>query len=247
MFLSRFKQQPREKQIRAPMTKHLLSLVLMDTSIDIAVRTALVFAFNNALRVSEYTSTHRTGGVTEFQLQRRHVRWDADINGFAAHLPRSKSDHCNAGSDIYFISRGDDLCPVRWLRQYLQAGVHTIHGSTQPLFILQSGGFVTRADIDSALKRHAPSAGLPADRISSHSVRIGAIFAMANAGVSWVSIQALARWSATSAPAMSLLYARMSLGRLCTATTSLAHTFGQAEDPPLLSNYRAHSGSISSK
>ena len=96
----------------------------------------------------------------------------------------------------------------------------------QPFFCKRIHGgtlsFVTKEDISKALKAHASLVGLDADRISSHSLRIGAAFEMANAGVDWETIGVRGRWSPLSVSGMAQMYARMSTQRLAKVASALS-------------------------
>lgn len=244
--LHRLQSLPTAKQYRLPVTKELVFAVASDTTLDLAIRAAVVLAFTGLLRCSEYCSpvalpstlASRPLAVQASVFQRQHFSWNTNLttpgvdgHGFNTHIPHSKSDRYNNGVALPYVPRADDLCPVRWMRLYLASAPS---GSpSQPFFTLRNGRFLTRDKISEALQKHAEACGLPPDRISSHSLRIGGIFAMANGGASFETISALARWAPSSAPAMSLLYARMSVGRLAPAQAALAYTPGDPVDFPL--------------
>ena len=136
----------------------------------------------------------------------------------------SKTDRTNSGEWLWMGAvTGDAVyCPVRLLGQYLDvSNERWPHGGDAPLFKRACGRNVTRQDLTDALRKHAAVVGLPVERVSVYSLRIGALFEMANAGVPMETIQAVARWSATSAPAMSLLYCRMNMGRRQVANDAL--------------------------
>ena len=81
------------------------------------------------------------------------------------------------------------LCPVKALTEY--RAVHPTKAG--PLFTFQNRKFLTRKDINKALKVHLD---LPA--VSSHSFRIGAATTTANTGHPRWLIQSLGRWTSGS-------------------------------------------------
>ena len=235
-FLQRFASIPpvpspqRSNTVRLPASKALVLSCFTDPSVSLCTRTAVVVAFAAALRVSEYASPSVWGPPSPFTLSLSDLTFTPDGDA-ALHVRHSKGDKRNAGVVIPMLARDDALCPVSALRSYLASCPHLL--PHQPLFLHPTGAAMVRADVSALLKKHAPRCGLPAAGIDTHSLRIGHVSALATAGVPPLSIQAVARWSASSAPAMSLLYARLSRPRLEVATAALAHNHGDAEHVPL--------------
>ena len=223
--IHRWGQLPVERRFRIPATKQLIKRVMDDSSIDLAVRTAIIVAFNAALRCSEYLAQSRTAYDPKFCLQRRDVAFDRTMSRSAAaiFLRQSKTDHTNSGQWAWLPSTSDThYCASDWLRRHLEATCHSsTHPGTGPLFVRHCGGFVTRADITEALRKHGQACGLDTERLSCYSLRIGSLFEMCNAGVPMETIASVARWAASSAPSMSLLYCRMNLARRATAADAL--------------------------
>jgi len=168
-----------------------------------------------------------------FTLQRRHVRESADFNGIVISIKKSKGDRLNAGTDVQLPWTGDSLCVVSAIRRYLADRPDVDGSPLRPFLVHTSGKFVTRDNVSQALKRHCVACGLDPSRVASHSLRIGACYAMANDGVPTQTIQALGRWAASTAPAMALLYCRMSLSRVETAHAAMMYDPGEGRDIPL--------------
>ena len=116
------------------------------------------------------------------------------------------------------------FCPVKALRNYLR--IHPAGGEPDsPLFLRRSGPqravCVTPADVSQALKTHAAAAGLDPDLVSTHSLRIGGAFELADAGVDWETIGVMGRWSQLTITGMKERYARMSVQRKRNAARAL--------------------------
>ena len=98
----------------------------------------------------------------------------------------SKTDPFRMGTSVRLAANGTSLCPVQALGEYI--AVHpSQHG---PLFTFQNRKYLTRKDINTALKVY-----LGMNHVSSHSFRIGAASTAASAGYPRWIIQSLGRWS----------------------------------------------------
>ncbi len=232
--LTRLKQVPTETLARVPATPDLIRRVASDSDIDVAVRTAVLLAWDQMLRAREYVCDSACSFNPKSTLQLNHVVPDASNGGFSVRIVHSKTDVYNAGVDLHVLPRvGDRFCPCRALSEYLPWR-RSAAATSDPFFILRSGAYVTREDITRALKKHAADAGLPPDRITSHSIRIGGCFTLANGGVDWENIRVRGRWTDDSI--MPLMYARMSVGRQSAASQGL-RLDGAVADPPLFSRH----------
>ncbi len=108
-------------------------------------------------------------------------------------------------------------CPVAALTAYLTLHRAMPAPASHPLFINPDGSF-TREHVPCDLRAHASHCGLYPAQVSSHGLRIGSAWTMANEGVPIATIQVLGRWKCDLMP---LLYCRMSLDRLALATRAL--------------------------
>jgi hypothetical protein len=236
--LHRLLQQPHpSRTARQPATAALIRRVCGDHHAPLALRAAVAVAWCSLLRSREYTAESARSYIKGFTLLRRHCKWREDVDGgcYEIHLPHSKSDVYNNGTSIFVLRVKDDpLCPVRLLAQYLNQTKH--HPENSPLFILPTGAYVTRLDITAVLKAHAPAVGLPADRITSHSIRIGAAFVMLAQGVPWPIIRTKGRWMSD---AVALHYARQSdtTARLAADALTLTRRPGP-EAAPMIGSFK---------
>lgn len=243
-FLLREAQRPTsdEKRFRFPATKRLIQLVAADETIAIGTRAAILTAWDGMLRASEYCSSGASTFTKDATLLGKHVTWSKTVGGWKLFIAHSKGDRYNQGKDMFFVPRtdGDSYCAARALRFYYESEERACAAPDRPFFCKRDRhnavSYVTRDNVSAALKRHAAAAGLPVDRISSHSIRIGAAFSMANGKVDWNTIIHRGRWSPESGARMVIMYARMSRERLQEGTDALAID-GATHDLPLLSRY----------
>ena len=146
---------------------------------------ALTTAFFGFLRVSEYTSSHKTkyDPSTTFLVQDLTLTQE-----FAKiHIKASKTDPFRHGITIRIAANNSPLCPVTALKQYW-----SIHPSkTGPLFTYNNNKFLTRKDVNRLLIDTTD--GLA--NTSSHSLRIGAATTAAAMGCPKWLIMSLGRWS----------------------------------------------------
>ena len=146
---------------------------------------AIVCAFFGFLRVSEYTSTHKT----KFDPHSTLLYQDLALSPDAASLriKVSKTDPFRQGVYIRLARNNTALCPITALMQFLPHH----RWRTGPLFTFQNGRYLTRTDVNSVLL--SSTDGLAST--SSHSLRIGAASTAAAAGCPKYLIKSLGRWS----------------------------------------------------
>jgi hypothetical protein len=217
-----------------------------DKSINLGVRAAIVIAWNGLLRVSEYTADPDWARKLEFNLLRKDIEFmkSEDMDGFRMKLKSAKADRYNQGEWQYFERRpGDKLCPVHAMEVYLNATAIPRDASC-PAFMkigtLSKRGkaatrrMVLRDNINKALKKAASALGMDTEYISSHSLRIGGAYTMADGGSSLDKIQQRGRWSARGFNEMALMYMRMSASRM----GEVSRSFCTASSTPLYG--RAH-------
>lgn len=207
------------RPIKLPVTKAIIAHILSDASEQLGTRLACLLAFDGMLRAHEYVSKSTTQVDARFTLLRRDIEWSPHHDAFFMRIKASKSDPSFSGPQILYHRRpGDAGCPVALLSQYLQ-WFDSRFSPDSPLFRRDDGSFTVRADIDQIIKRHASASNLPADQISTHGLRVGGAFALAeddvlhNRPIDWATIIARGRWSGISAERMAQQYARFSLLR----------------------------------
>ena len=201
-FALRCAQVPHERNFRDPATRVLLQKVIGDTSIDIGVRAAACVGWNGLLRVAEYCVKPKWRSALDKNLLHQDIercKIGSEF-GYRVRLKCQKQDRYNMGDWQYFKPRPDDpLCPVAILDIYF-ASTSTPRTYNQPAFCrspLKGKSLVpvARADLDKALKRWAPIVGLNPRYISTHSLRIGGAFTLADSGTPMQLIQQQGRWS----------------------------------------------------
>lgn len=234
-YLLRIKQLPRELHFKQPISTDHIKAALRDSSIDIGLRTAVILGFSGMLRAREYVSNRARSFIPESTLLWQDVFIDPvmasrGIHAYKIFLRHSKSDKYNHGREISLLPSGGEFCIVKWLDEYRRQrpgrpgqpflGKFTKRGHYS---------YVTRADVSEVLKSHASALGVERSKVSTHSLRIGCAFALANAGVAWDDIVLRGRWSPESGKKMAFLYSRMSYGRVLTVTKALASQFDRPD------------------
>ena len=146
---------------------------------------ALLTAFFGFLRVSEYTSSHKTKYDPTATLLFEDVSFDGDFANI--NIKGSKTDPFRHGITLRLAANSTELCPVSALRKYMQKHPN----KTGPLFTFSNNKFLTRKDINSLLSDSTNGmANTP-----SHSLRIGAATTAAAMGCPKWLIMSLGRWS----------------------------------------------------
>ena len=146
---------------------------------------ALTTAFYGFLRVSEYTSSHRT----KFDPSTTLLFSDVSLEGDVAHIfiKASKTDPFRDGITIRLAANESSLCPITAIKNFLP--LHPTKSG--PLFTYQDNKFLTRKELNSTLT--STTNGLA--NTSSHSLRIGAASTAAAMGCPRWLIQTMGRWS----------------------------------------------------
>lgn len=146
--------------------------------------TATLVAFFGFLRISEYTSTHKTKHDPTTTLLCSDVVLKHNSAGI--NIKASKTDPFRKGVTIRLASNNTLLCPINALQSFLP-----LHPTADgPLFTFQNGKFLTRQDMNQLLV--STTGGLA--NVSSHSLRIGAASTAAAMGCPKYVIQSLGRW-----------------------------------------------------
>ena len=167
--IKRSQGNSRKRPLRAPITPTILekirSHLFSSTHLYVdktMLWSAILTAFYGFLRVSEYTSTHKTKYVPSTTL----LLSDLTIQEGRAKLniKASKTDPFRQGVVIAIAENGSPLCPISALSEFLRYRIPT-HG---PLFRFHNGKFLTRSDVNKVL---AEATGNLVN-VSSHSLRL---------------------------------------------------------------------------
>ena len=146
---------------------------------------AITTAFFGFLRVSEYTSSHKTKYDPSATLQYDDL--SLDNHTATLHIKASKTDPFRQGIHLRLAANDSLLCPIKAIQQYL-----LFHPSKNgPLFTFNNNKFLTRRDVNLVL--HDTTNGQI--NTTSHSLRIGAATTAAAMGCPKWLIMSLGRWS----------------------------------------------------
>ena len=146
---------------------------------------ALTTAFFGFLRVSEYTSSHRTKFDPEITLLLADVSVRGDV--VSVTVKASKTDPFRQGMTVRLAANGSFLCPVAAINQFL--AVHPTRAG--PLFTFRNRKYLTPKDVNALL--FDTTGGMA--NTTSHSLRIGAASTAAAMGCPKWLIQTLGRWT----------------------------------------------------
>jgi hypothetical protein len=150
-------------------------------------------AFYGLLRVSEFTSP----GARSFDPATTLCFTDVNIHHDSIQLfiKSSKCDPYRHGTSVLIGSSGTSICPVRAMRKYLQ----TYNSEpNSPLFMFQSGIYLTRQRFNVLLK-YLLHPCVPNSRLfSSHSFRRGCASSLAAKNISSETIQMAGRWRSSA-------------------------------------------------
>ena len=148
---------------------------------------ACTLAFFGMLRSSEYTSPNNTTFLSNSTLQVTNISFSPDLSFVSILIKHSKTDSFRHGCTIRLAAVSSDLCPVAALLRYLRYR----HYSVGPLFVFQSGIYLTRHHIVTLLHDALPHVS----NINTHSFRIGRASTASLAGIPDSLIQVMGRWS----------------------------------------------------
>lgn len=126
-------------------------------------------AFYGFLRVGEYTICTQA-----FNPSRDLTVSDVSLHDqyFTLHLKHSKTDRDNTGVNIAITSTNTTFCPLSFMRAYL--ATRPAAGGDEPLFLTPEGHPMTRRWFATKLRFLCLECGLPPERYTAHSLRIGA-------------------------------------------------------------------------
>jgi site-specific recombinase XerD len=118
-----------------------------------------------------------------------------DSETIAYFIKQSKSDEEKRGNFVYIFNLPSPIQPYQALFSYLQYRSSQSTSPLDPLFVDDRNHPATRFWFQEHLKLTLIQSGIPAERFSSHSFRIGAATTAAKKGLSQQQIQDLGRWS----------------------------------------------------
>lgn len=232
-FMRRLKAVKRDRNYREPASRRLVEAVAGDASLPLAVRCAVVVAWDGLLRASEYLAGSDWRVAAEYSLMTGDVIATkfGDVDGYRLRIKSAKQDRYNLGEWQPFVPRpSDPVCPVTWLTSYMRSALFlqvasqgSVAGHLSPFFVVavrvsrhapEGWRCVSREDVSNALKKHAAMCGVAAELVSSHSLRIGGAFALAEGGVPLEDIQQRGRWSQRRTNEIALMYARVGSAKL---------------------------------
>ena len=179
-------------KLRAPVTVPMLNGFYENLDMrqynDVLFWVMVCAGFFGFLRVSEFTVDGEY--LPAYDLNLADLSFRPDLSAAALRVKASKTDPFRRGADVIMGATGDRICPVSAFLAYV--------GRRSPapgvLFRFQNGKPVSRTWFSKRLTKIVTAMQI-VGKISSHSLRIGAATAAANAGVPENIIQILGRWA----------------------------------------------------
>ena len=185
---------------RLPVTIDVLRTLKHQLHIDVSTPvwdkrmlwSAFTIAFYGFLRSSEFVcSKSKPDVTTEATLLISDVSVSHD--SLEIHISESKTDPFRKGHTLTLTATHTSTCPVAAFKKYIT--LRTNAPRDTPVFVFQSGTYLTRFNLTAVLRRLLANAGHDPTVYSSHSFRIGAATTAATVGtLAWL-IQTLGRWS----------------------------------------------------
>ena len=157
---------------------------------------AVCVGFFGCLRTAEFL----VSTPSEFRPHRNLTASDVAVDNrqdptwARLHIKFSKTDQFGEGAYVFLGREHAGRCPVAALLQYMAR-----RGAGEgPLFQFPRGDPLTPRHFAQAIRSALTARGMPADRVSGHSLRIGAATAAARSGKGEEAIRALGRWKSNS-------------------------------------------------
>ena len=122
-----------------------------------------------------------------------NITWVKDGMHFL--IKKSKTDQVGRGTAISIGYTGRRSCPVTMMQAYFDQCKEPPDSS---LFHFKTGGSLTARAMRATLRNLLLRGGYDTSRYNTHSLRIGAATAAAQAGLPTSTIQRLGRWSSNT-------------------------------------------------
>ena len=154
---------------------------------------SFTLAFYGVLQSSEFTSPSAFQFNPLVHLSITDVSFTS-TGCLTLHLKACKTDPYRLGCSLLIAPAPShrSVCAVRALKKYL---AQRLTSGTSPLYVLQSGNYLTRAKVTTILRTLLQWVGISSELYASHSFRIGAATSAAEAGLPPWLTQTLGRWS----------------------------------------------------
>ncbi|RXN18931.1 proline and serine-rich 1-like protein [Labeo rohita] len=151
-----------------------------------------ILAFFGFLRCSELTISSKFDPNTNPTISDLTILDNETISFL---IKQSKTDQAKRGHVIYIFNLPSPIQPYQSVLEFLRLRNSQAKSPHEPLFLDEAKKPVTRFWFQKHLKSVLQSSGIPAEKFSSHSFRIGAATSAAQKGLSKQQIQTLGRWS----------------------------------------------------
>ncbi len=154
----------------------------------IMIWAAFTTAFFGFLHASEFCCTSKFSYILESTLLVEDVSLSETV--IVLKIKSSKMDPYRDGKQVRLAPSGKSICPFKALRNHLAS----CKNRKSPVFIFTNKYFLTRQRLSSLLTKLLHSSDNE-ERLSSHSLRIGAATTAARTDTPDLLIKELGRWS----------------------------------------------------
>lgn len=193
------KEKPKGNDHRLPLTLPLLKKLISRLRVgcfgiysDMLLESVLLTAFYGFLRGGEFST--RTGSFNP-----AHDLTISDVSIFSHHftlfLKHSKTDRNREGTFVYVSETNSVFCPLSSMLAYLRSRSQA--RPEDPLFTTEEGKSMSRAWFAFRFRLLCEYCGLPPERFSAHSLRIGAATTAASS-TPVSTLKAMGRWSSAA-------------------------------------------------
>ena len=164
---------------------------------------AICLAFFLLLRASEYLVQNRSWSRSrvirgrDLQLKLNKETCDpGKAEELVVHITQSKTDQYNVGTIRNTFITKDEICPVKAMAEIYRVAPHRFQSeqAENPLFLKTSGEPIRREEIQHLLELSAMAFGVNADRMGSHSLRIGGATALYHTVQDLEIVKRFGRW-----------------------------------------------------
>lgn len=212
------------KQPRLPITPTMLRQIralwsTKESDFDyIMLWAAMCVTFFGFFRMGELTVPSQDSFNPGVHLTFKDIAVDSmtDTKVISITLKQSKTDQFRRGVQVLIGRSGDAVvCPVSATLAYLALR----QGGEGPLFLFKNGMYLTKENFIKPVREALDTLGYVSESFATHSFRIGAATAAAEAGIEEATIKALGRWKSNAFQA----YVRLLKERIGGISKSLAN------------------------
>lgn len=187
------RSRPKRSDVRLPITRDMLKAII--TSLSCVCKSQYELCLFRAAFSLAFHGLFRIGELAVSNNIQTHTLLNSNIAIFDGFLKidiiSSKTDQARSGTTVFIHSANDlSICPVHLVKDFIKSRPPV----SGPLFCHFDGSPLSRNQFVTLLKKSLSMSGIPNNRYSSHSFRIGMATTLSAEGVSDGEIMRLGRW-----------------------------------------------------